>query len=298
MLTMDARDRQELTSGLLRVALASQQLMRQALDADPPPSDSWAGQMAADLLNAAPGWDRNHPFRTVQLALRTTSESACQHALALFEMSRSKRELGVPLATVTRGSIETLGRVFWVISASSMCELISRVASLEYYDMGYPAKYGQKLRRLPVESEPRTPVSEYRQELKVWLDERGIPLVRRGTAGLATDLLEISYGDGRVVYSDLSAAAHGQGWATANFYSFETTRLQRDDSMLLAYCMYLIESMRTVAVRLARAFGAPPSEIDRWRQATDQVDATVGEFVKPAPDRAMRRAAAELHLPM
>lgn len=291
---MEARDRQELTSGLLRVALASQQLMRRALDQDPPPSDSWAGEMAAGPLNTAPGWDLNHPFRTVQLALRTTSESACQHGLALFEMSRSKRELAVPLATVTRGSIEALGRVFWIISATSMRELISRVASLEYYDMEYPAKYGQKLRRLPVKAEPTTPVSKYRDELKAWLEEHGIPLIRRGTTVLAIDLLEVSYGDGRVVYSDLSAAAHGQGWATANFYSFDTTRLQRDDSMLLAYCMYLTESMRTVAVRLARAFGTPSGDIDRWRQAGDQVDATIGEFVKPALDRAMRRAAAEL----
>jgi hypothetical protein len=30
-------------------------------------------------------------------------------------------------------------------------------------------------------------------------------------------------GQRRVVYSDLSAAAYGQGWATTNFYSFETT---------------------------------------------------------------------------
>jgi hypothetical protein len=249
--------------------------------------------MAADPLNAVPGWDRNRPFRTVQLALRTATESASQHGLALFEMSRSKRELAVPLATVTRGSIEALGRAFWLVSASSMSELVSRAASLEYYDMEYPARYGQKLRRLPVETEPTTLVSEYRDELKSWLNERGIPLVKRGTTGLATDLLEVSYGDGRVVYSDLSAAAHGQGWATANFYSFETTRLQRDDTMLLAYCMYLIESMRTVAVRLAHAFGAAKRDIDRWRQAMDQVDAMIGQFVKPAPDRTQRRAAAE-----
>lgn len=289
---MEARDRQELTSGLLRVVLASQRLMRDALDGDPSPG-SWAEQMAADPLNAVPGWDRNRPFRTVQLALRTATESASQHGLALFEVSRSKRELAVPLATVTRGSIEALGRAFWLVSASSMSELISRAASLEYYDMEYPARYGQKLRRLPLETEPTTLVSEYRDELKSWLNERGILLVKRGTTGLATDLLEVSYGDGRVVYSDLSAAAHGQGWATANFYSFETTRLQRDDTMLLAYCMYLIESMRTVAIRLAHAFGAAKRDIDRWRQAMDQVDAMIGQFVKPAPDRTQRRAAAE-----
>lgn len=293
MLTMASRDRQELTSGLLRVVLASQQLMRQALDASPPPDDSWAGTMASHYLNAQPGWDRNHPFRTAELAFRTTTESACQHGLALFEMSRSRRELAVPLATVARGSIEALGRIFWLVTAESMASLASRVASLEYYDMEYPAKYGQKLRRLPVETEPTTLVSEYRLELKAWLTERGLPLVKRGTTALATDLLEVSYGDGRVVYSDLSAAAHGQGWATANFYSFETTRLQRDDEMLLAYCMYLIESMRTVAVRLAHAFGAVPGELDRWRQSMDQVDAMIGEFVKPAPDRAERRMAAE-----
>jgi hypothetical protein len=289
---MEARDRQELTSGLLRVVLASQQLMHEALDGQPA-DDSWAGQMAADPLNAQPGWDRNHPFRTVVLALRTTTESACQHGFALFEMSRSKRELAVPLATATRGSIEALGRAFWLITAPSMRDLTSRVASLEYNDMEYPAKYGQKLRRLPVETEPTTPVSDYREELKAWLAAHGLPLVKRGTTALATDLLEVSYGDGRIVYSDLSAAAHGQGWATANFYSFTSTRLERDDTMLLAYCMYLIESLRTVAVRLAIAFGVARPAIERWRQAMDQVDAMIGQFVKPAKDRAERRTAAE-----
>jgi hypothetical protein len=293
MLTMEARDRQELTSGVLRVVLASQRLMREALDQNSPPTNSWAGSMAADPLDDEPGWDRNHPFQTARLQLRTTTESACQHGLSLFELSRSKRELAVPLATVTRGSIEALGRAFWLINSTSMRELVSRAASLEYYDMEYPSKYGQKLRRLPVETEPTILVSEYRAELKAWLDARGIPLVKKGTTGLATDLLEVSYGNGRVVYSDLSAAAHGQGWATANFYSFETTRLKRDDEMLLAYCMYFIESMRTASVRLARAFGVAAIDIDRWRQVLDQIDAMIGEFVKPAPDRAERRAAAE-----
>lgn len=293
MLTMEARDRQELTSGLLRVVLASQRLMRAALDTDALPTASWAGKMTTDPLNTEPGWDRNLPFRTVQLALRTTTESACQHGLALFEMSRSKRELAVPLATVTRGSIEALGRAYWLVTAPAMSDLVSRVASLEFYDMDYPAKYGQRLRRLPVETEPTTLVSEYREELKAWLDARGLALVKRGATALATALLEVSYGDGRVVYSDLSAAAHGQGWATANFYSFDTTRLQRDDTMLLAYCMYLIESMRTVALRLAVAFGAADPDVDRWRQAMHQVDEMIGAFVTPAPDRAERRAAAE-----
>ncbi len=293
MLTMEARDRQELTSGVLRVVLECQRLMRHGLDQDEYAGDTWAARMSHDPLNVETGWDRNHPFTTVELQLRTLTESACQHGLAMFELSRSKRELAVPLATATRGSIEALGRAFWLITAPTMSDLTSRVASLEFYDMEYPAKYGQKLRRLPIETEPTTLVSEYRAELKAWLDARGLPLVKRGTSSLATDVLDVSYGDGRVVYSDLSAAAHGQGWATANFYSFETTRLQRDDSMLLAYSMYFVESIRVVAVRLGRAFGAPPRAIDRWRQAMDQVDAMLCEFVTPAPDRAERRAAAE-----
>lgn len=293
MLVMESRDRQELTSGVLRVVLASQKLLRSVLASEEPPDGSWAATMAADPLNATPGWDRNHPFRTVQLALRATTESGSQHGLALFEMSRSKRALAVPLATVTRGSIEALGRAYWLTTAESMTELVSRVASLEYYDMEYPAKFGQKLRRLPIETVPTTPVRDYRLALKAWLDERSIPLVKRGSTALAVDVLEIAYGDGRIVYSDLSAAAHGQGWATANFYSFETTQLQRDDSMLLAYCMYLIETLRTVTVKVSKAFGASAIDTERWRQVVNHVDETIAEFVKPAPDQAVRRAQAE-----
>ena len=289
---MEPRDRQELTSGVLRVVLASQGIARVALGPETPPDNSWAGDMAKDALNAESGWDRNYPFRTVQLAFRTTMESGLQHGLALFELSRSKRALAVPLATVTRGGIEALGRVYWLLTSASMGELVSRVASLEYYDMEYPGKHDQKFRRLPIETEPTTPVGAYRLELKNWLDKRGIPLVKRGTTALATDVLEVSYGEGKLVYSDLSAAAHGQGWATANFYSFETTRLQRDDAMLLSYCMYLIETILVVSARLARAFGVDLRALDRWRQSVTQVDETLNHFITPPPDRAARRASA------
>lgn len=283
MLIMESCDRQELTSGLLRVVTASLHLCRVVLGDEQYPASSWAGRMS-NPLSAEPGGDRNYPLQTVRLVLRTSTESALQHGLALFELSRSKRALAVPLATVTRGAIEAFGRAHWLLTSDTMEELVSRTASLEYVDMEYPAKFGMKLRRLPVESIASTPVAQYREDLIRWLESRGLPLVPLGTSGLAVRVLDASYGDGRLVYSDISAAAHGRGWATANFYDFSTSVLQRDDELLISYCKYVMETTRVVTSYLAARFESAAGERDRWGQTLEQVDATLAEFVSPKSD--------------
>ncbi|WGT46985.1 hypothetical protein [Tessaracoccus lacteus] len=87
--------------------------------------------------------------------------------------------------------------------------------------------------------------------------------------------------EAKVVYSGLSAAAHAQPWATANFYDFEANRLRRDDKMLMEYCMYVIETTRLVSDQIVQRFDAERADIDRWKQTNAQVYESLSAFVRP-----------------
>lgn len=283
MLTMLDKDRRTLTAGLLRVLKASALLSAVCLA--PARSESrWVASMMSSAVNAKPLWDGNVPFRIVRASIARTAEAAREHGMALFELARSERALSVPLATVTRGAIEAYGRIFYLLSADTPDELFARYAALDYFDMDYPQKHGAKLRRLPLETEATHPVNAYRERIRVWADASGLKLHEQGPAVLAGDLLMQLYPDGvdaKVVYSGLSAPAHAQPWATANFYDFEADRLRRDDKMLMEYCMYVIETNRLISDQIVQRFGAEQADIDRWRQTNAQVSESLSAFVRP-----------------
>ena len=283
MLTMLDKDRRVLTAGLLRVLKASSSLSAACLDPARTES-SWVATMTSSAVNAKPLWDGNVPFRIVRASIARTAEAAREHGMALFELARSERALTVPLATVTRGAIEAYGRVFYLLDADSPDVLFARYAALDYFDMDYPQKHGAKLRRLPLETEATHPVGAYRERTRAWADASGLKLDKQGPAVLAGDLLMQLYPDGadaKVIYSGMSAVAHAQPWATANFYDFKANRLRRDDKMLMEYCMYVIETTRLVSDQIVQRFGAEQLDIDRWKQTNAQVSESLRAFVTP-----------------
>ena len=280
MLTMLERDRHGLTAGVLRVLKASAELSHECLSSRASPSE-WVLSMESADLNAVPAWDGNVPFVSARATLGRTADAAIEHGLALFELARSQRALSIPLATVTRGAIEAYGRVYYVLTATTPEELFARCASIEYFDMDYPERFAAHLRRLPLETEATHPVHEYRERLREWMTVHNLKLEKTGPTGLATGLLRAIYPDARAVYSDLSAAAHGQAWATANFFDFEKNGLQRDDKMLMEYCMYLIETTRMVGNCFVERFVPPLKVFERWKQTNEQVSELLSAFISP-----------------
>lgn len=284
MFTMLDKDRRALTAGLLRVLKASASLSAVCLA--PVRSESiWVATMTSSAVNAKPLWDGNVPFRIVQASIARTTEVAREHGMALFELARSERALSVPLATMTRGAVEAYGRVFHLLSADTPDVLFARYAALDYFDMDYPQKHGAKLRRLPLETEATHPVDAYRERIRTWADASGLKLHKQGPAMLAAELLMQLYPDGveaKVVYSGLSAAAHAQPWATANFYDFEANGLRRDDKMLMEYCMYVIETTRLISDQIVQRFGAEQTDIVRWKRTNSQVSESLSAFIRPA----------------
>lgn len=284
MLTRLNKDRRVWTAGLLCVLKASASLSVACLAPERPES-SWVVTMTSSSVNAKPLWDGNVPFRIVRASIARTAEAAREHGMALFELARSERALSVPLATVARGVIEAYGRIFYLLSADAPDVLFARYAALDYYDMDYPQKRGAKLRRLPLETEATHLVDAYSERIRTWADASGLKLHKRGPAVLAAELLMQLYPEGveaEVVYSGLSAAAHAQPWATANFYDFEADRLRRDDKMLMEYCMYVIETTRMISDQIVQRFGAEQADIVRWKRTNAQVSEWLSAFIRPA----------------
>jgi hypothetical protein len=275
------RDRHALTAGLLRVLKAAAEVSRQCLSSSASPSE-WVLLMESTDLNAMLAWDGNVPFASARATLGRTADAATEHGYALFELARSPRSLSVPLATVTRGAVEAYGRVYYLLTAVTPEEFFGRYASIEYFDMDYPERFDARLRRLPHEVEATHPVDEYRKQLRDWMSAHNLELSRTGPTAVATGLLTAIYPDARAVYSGLSAAAHGQAWATANFFDFKKDGLRRDDKMLMEYCMYIIEAARLVGNLFIERFVPPLNAFERWKQTNGQVDASLAHFITPA----------------
>lgn len=68
------------------------------------------------------------------------------------------------------------------------------------------------------------------------VDRLDITLDNIGYSRLAISLLDEVSDDGAGAYSELSATAHGLGWATANFLDFEAMKLRMNDQQLIDYC--------------------------------------------------------------
>ncbi|WP_108249989.1 hypothetical protein [Planctomonas deserti] len=284
MLTMEPEHRQVLTAALLRVLKAADTLTRDCVHG-PLTAWSWSAEIAASNLNLAPAWDGNVLHTRLRADTARGAEAAREHGLALFELARSRRELAVPLATVTRAAIEAYGRVYWLLSAETAEECVSRLASLEYLALSYPERVGALLRRLPFEVEATKPVDAHRQNLAAWAKARGVTLGGGAPGVLAIALLEVLYPEhGAYTYAGLSGAAHANEWATANFFDFQSGRIRRDDKMLMEYCMYVIEATKTICDLLVQRFEPDVAVTQRWSQAYEGAQRSIAGFINRTPD--------------
>lgn len=275
-----------LTSALLRVVNASG-VLAQACIRGPLQPWSWSAEIAASDINLFPAWDGNVLHRRLLGDLGRGCESAREHGFALFELARSTRAFSVPLATVTRGAIEAYGRVFWLLSAETPVECVLRLASLEHKALFHGERRGVKLRRLPLETEATLPVADHRALIASWADHFKLKLEGGDPTRLAIDFLEALYpGQGAYTYFGLSGAAHANEWATANFYDFKSGRLRRDDTMLMEYCMYVIEATRTICELLIQRFDPDVPAAERWTQTYEGALRDIDGFITRTPDPA------------
>lgn len=80
--------------------------------------------------------------------------------------------------------------MFWVLGPDTPEEVVGRVASLEHSELVYPERFGNSMRRLPVESVPTHPVDDYRRRIRECAEEHGVTLDNVGYSRLAIKLLD------------------------------------------------------------------------------------------------------------
>src|SRR6185312_3311462 len=208
----------------------------------------------------------------IRFGVQRTILAACEQGRGVAELARSSHGYTVALATLTRGAIEALGRVRWVLSSRTADVLLVRHASLEFGDLRYPEQHTLEVHHVGV-ADQRVPVASYRQGITDGLSRFGLAVSKVGMMDLAIGMLGEIYNEAPQLYSGLSAAAHGQGWATGNFFDATSRTLRRDDQMLIEYCAYVIETTILVSDLLIAAMVTDQASVDRWTSARDQVDA-------------------------
>jgi hypothetical protein len=266
MVEMLERDRRTLTAGVLRVAKASATLATAALN------EKWAFSLegVADAeWEKETLWDGNTALGSIRFNLQRTMLAACEQSRGLAELARSSYGYTVSLATLARGVVEALARVDWILSSQTADEFIERHASLEHADLRYPQQH--ELQMISRGSSPgsKVPVAIYRKSIVDFMDRYSLALPKAGLTDLTTRLLADIYHEAPQLYSGMSAAAHGQGWATGNFFDVDQRSLHRDDQMVIEYCAYATETMVHVSDRLVKAMVPTPASVDRWMNERD-----------------------------
>lgn len=269
MVALRDEDRRALTAGVMRITKASAVLASAAL------KDEW-DVLVADVATAPWRdehlWDGNRALDGIRLGLHRAILAACEQGRGVAELARSSTDYTVVLATLTRGSVEAMARVNWILDSSSAPEILIRHASLEYGDLRYPAQHGLRIRQQGRGGESWSLVTDYRRSIEGFLSRYGLAVKKAGLTELATGLLSEIYNEAPQLYSGLSAAAHGQGWATGNFFDAAQRRLLRDNQMVIEYCAYVIETATLVANKLTTALAADRASVERWWSERDQVD--------------------------
>ncbi|GAB3795052.1 hypothetical protein GCM10028798_03130 [Humibacter antri] len=278
MTQMRADHRRVMLSALLRMLKAAERTTDNLAHVAPVPG-SWVEQVMSSPICSTPSWNGNKPGQMLRSIVTLGCQAGVQNGLALYELSRNARSLSVPLAAVARAAVEAYGRVFWVLGPDTPTAVVGRVASLEHSELVYPERFGTSMRRLPVEQLPTHPVDEYRRLIREWAKDLDITLDNIGYSRLAISLLDEVSDDGAGAYSELSATAHGVGWAAANFLDFEAMKLRMNDQQLIDYCMTVLNVTGLVVDRLVDRFGLVNPSLERWEQARDAARAMTGSFI-------------------
>jgi len=274
---MSVKHRGQLTSSVLQVLRGTDTLLK-ACFAGPPPAESPMGKTLNSIANRSPAWDGRKPIDSANSSIHRTMLAGMQHGLGLFNLARSKQGFSVALATLARGAVEAYSRVLWLIDANEPEQLVARHASLEYSDLRYPLNQGV-LMHLTSDLTPRIPVSEYRAAIDSYLDFHTLKRASFHQTDLATTLLAELYAQPALIYSGLSATAHGQTWATRNFFNVNTGELVEDEQMLIEYCCHIIEASILLADRFVAAYCPPSASRERWDQIKSMAEHEIATFI-------------------
>lgn len=278
---MLSKDRTALLGSLLQVQRAAQTLILASTD-EQQRAAAWSTPGVDPSHEPRIGWNANPPSESARVAIRRGAQVSLEHLEALFVLARHKSGFSVALAAVTRAALEAFGRVLWLVEADSTEEVLRRLASLEFYDLKFPVRNGKTVTRFSRVHRSEGTAEDYKQSIGAWAEQRGVKLEELGPGVAAKLVLSRSHSKSQsgIIYSDLSAVAHGQGGATANFYDYKTRTLRLDEQQLIEYSFYLIEAARVVTDAIAERFRADPVDTETWAAVNRLADGHL-DFIRP-----------------
>lgn len=244
----------------------------------PPGERSAAIQFLEDTVNRSTPGGSSH-VRHAHLASSLHTLAALDHMRAFVPLLKIKRHV-MPLATLTRGSVEAFGKANYLLGAESAGDLIRRHVSLVILELGNSVKHSEFAYYDGKQVDGKTHL-EGVKDLVVQLG-LGKPDQISVTA-LASDLLsESSPGaPGRAFYSQLSAVAHGEAAAVSMFIEAdldEGLRFVHRRDVLLPYTGMLFATCRLVLGKMIDHFGLGQEYRSGWRGVTERAEPWIEEL--------------------
>lgn len=243
----------------------------------PPGVGSTAVQFLEDTVNrSTPGTSH---VRHAHLAISLHTLAALDHMRAFVPLLKTKRHI-MPLATLTRGSVEAFGKANYLLSAESAGDLVRRHTSLVIHELTNSVKHSEFSQYDGTKVDGKT----YLEGVKNLLGQLGLgdpyPI---GVTALASDLLsESSPGaPGRAFYSQLSAVAHGEAGAVSMFIESdldEGLRFVHRRDVLLPYTGMLFATCRLVLDKMIDHFGVEQEYRSGWRGVTERAEPWIDEL--------------------
>ncbi|WP_217496239.1 hypothetical protein [Arthrobacter sp. 24S4-2] len=190
----------------------------------------------------------------------------------------------MPLATLTRGSVEAFGKANYLLSANSAADLIWRHASLATIELRNSVRHSE----FALYDGTHVDGKSHVEALESLLVQLGRKADNISVTAMASDLLsESSPGaPGRAFYSQLSGVAHGEAAAVSMFIAAdlgEGLRFVHRRDVLLPYAGMLFTTCRLVVDKVIDHFGVEEERCNGWRGTTERAEPWIMELRESAP---------------
>lgn len=280
---LSARDLMLMKQIVIGLVPAAERLTHMSVGS-PPMEGCAAVQFLEDTVNHSTPRGSTH-VRNAHLAIGLHTFAALDHMRAFVPLLKAKRHI-MPLATLTRGSVEALGKANYLLDAESAGDLIRRHVSLATLELGNSVKHSEFAYQDGTLLDGRTHLDGIK-DLVVQLGLRKPDQI--SITALASDLLnESSPGSpGRAFYSQLSAVAHGETAAVSMFVATdlnEGLRFVHSRDVLLPYAGMLFATCRLVLDKLIDHFGIEQEHCDGWHGVTERAEQWIKELRDSDPN--------------
>ena len=214
---------------------------------------------------------RESAFADVSVAISTATD----HLHALARVIRLPVELGPSIATLSRGTIEALGRAWWLLDVQDAAAMEHRSAVMRLAELSTAKKRGVTTSHLRTDGD--------REDLNIDLaiDEAkrrltGQPQhleldIPRYTVLATTVMAAAGVKKAATEYSHLSGAAHGENLTALGFSSVcrETGRMGLPYRYLDMYAWTVLHTVDLVVTHLIDLWDAG-EELERWSVQRDR----------------------------